>query len=620
MTTTRELIGLGADRLRAAGCETPRLDAELLLAHAIGVERTTVVAHGDAPVGPGAEGTYLGWIGRREAGEPVAYIRGFKEFHGIALAIDARALIPRPETEALVDLALVAVMARLTEAPVDALPGIPRVRLIDVGTGSGAIAVALAVTLRKRRGAAPGCGDRGRRRVGRGARPGPRERGRSRRRGPDRDRGGGPASAVVALPAVGRRRGQPAVRPDRCAGRAPPRRPPSSRAWPSTEDPTACASSPGCSIGSRRRSRRPGSPCSRSAQTRGRRSGPRGRAPSGLVVCGPAGPVGSAARRHPAPDRVVIAGDPGARLPDPAHSARHRRDARRRRSRHPRPDPRGGTGGHRARRRRVAHHGPDGLVGPALRHRPRPDRTGHRLPGRPDPGDAPSPRPGVSVDCSCTPRSMRRRARDVVAWTRMHGLDPHLNHLERFILRADDPNADDYSAFMGARAELVPDLVAAISHPVTKVLAVGEPPLPVEPRAACPRPRSTGAPTVTISHPRFLEFVAPGVSKGRAVRWLARRLGVPLASTLAIGDQWNDLEMLAEVGHGAAMPSAPAGGPRRGPLHRAAARGRGGGAGHRAARPWRRGEHPRGAPGGWPARPSSGVRRGPWRDRRVTAA
>ena len=62
---------------------------------------------------------------------------------------------------------------------------------------------------------------------------------------------------------------------------------------------------------------------------------------------------------------------------------------------------------------------------------------------------------------------------------------------------------------------------------------------------------------MTISHPRFLEFVAPGVSKGRAIRWLARRLGVPLGATLAIGDQWNDIEMLAEVGHGAAMPTAP---------------------------------------------------------------
>jgi hypothetical protein len=67
-----------------------------------------------------------------------------------------------------------------------------------------------------------------------------------------------------------------------------------------------------------------------------------------------------------------------------------------------------------------------------------------------------------------------------------------------------------------------------------------------------------GLADVTISHPRFLEFVAPGVSKGRAIRWLARRLGIPLGATLAIGDQWNDLEMLAEVGHGAAMPTAPA--------------------------------------------------------------
>jgi Cof subfamily protein (haloacid dehalogenase superfamily) len=148
-------------------------------------------------------------------------------------------------------------------------------------------------------------------------------------------------------------------------------------------------------------------------------------------------------------------------------------------------------------------------------------------------------------------------AREIVQWTRDHGMDPHVNHLERFILRADDPNADDYSAFMGARAELVPDLVEAITHPVTKVLAVGEPPVPVE-AAPIARAQFAGRADVTISHPRFLEFIAPGVSKGRAVRWLARRLRIPLAATLAIGDQWNDLEMLAEVGHGTAMPSAPA--------------------------------------------------------------
>ena len=62
---------------------------------------------------------------------------------------------------------------------------------------------------------------------------------------------------------------------------------------------------------------------------------------------------------------------------------------------------------------------------------------------------------------------------------------------------------------------------------------------------------------MTISHPQFLEFMAPGVSKGRAIRWLARRMRIPLGAALAIGDQWNDVEMLAEVGHGAAMPTAP---------------------------------------------------------------
>ena len=108
-------------------------------------------------------------------------------------------------------------------------------------------------------------------------------------------------------------------------------------------------------------------------------------------------------------------------------------------------------------------------------------------------------------------------ARDVIDWTRAHGLDPHVNHLERFILRDDDPKAEDYSIFMGHRAELVPDLVAAIQHPVTKVLAVGEPPLPNE-MAPLAKAAFAGRADVTISHPRFLEFVAPGVSKGRAVR------------------------------------------------------------------------------------------------------
>jgi len=147
MTATRALVEAGTERLRAAGSDTPRLDAELLLAHAIGVDRTAVIAHGEAPVGVDATATYESLIARRETGEPVAYLRGIKEFHGIALTVDARALIPRPETELLVDTAIATVMTALTS-------GVDRsgvLRVADVGTGSGAIAVALAVALRQRR-------------------------------------------------------------------------------------------------------------------------------------------------------------------------------------------------------------------------------------------------------------------------------------------------------------------------------------------------------------------------------------------------------------------------------------------------------------------------------------
>ena len=149
MTTTRALVDEGVVRLRTLGFETPRLDTELLLAHAIGVGRTAVVAHGEAPVGADAEATFRASLDRRAAGEPVAYIRGIKEFHGIALVVDKRALIPRPETEHVVDLVLAEVMTRLA-APAHAGAAEP-IRVVDVGTGSGAIAIALAVALRGRR-------------------------------------------------------------------------------------------------------------------------------------------------------------------------------------------------------------------------------------------------------------------------------------------------------------------------------------------------------------------------------------------------------------------------------------------------------------------------------------
>lgn len=135
-------------RLRASGSATARLDAELLVAHAIGVERTAVVAHPEVPLPPPAARRLVGFVGRRVRGEPVAYIRGVKEFHGLAFAVDARALIPRPETELLVDLGVARVAGALTGSPRPA--GSARYRIVDVGTGCGAVAVALAAALRRR--------------------------------------------------------------------------------------------------------------------------------------------------------------------------------------------------------------------------------------------------------------------------------------------------------------------------------------------------------------------------------------------------------------------------------------------------------------------------------------
>ena len=149
MATIGELLTDGTARLRASGSETPRLDVELLLGWAVGAERTAIVAHPEAPVGADAAAAFETALGRRVAGEPVAYIRGVKEFHGLAFAVDRRALIPRPETELLVSEAERDVAWRLTSAPRPA--GTPSVRVVDVGTGSGAIAVALASLLRKRR-------------------------------------------------------------------------------------------------------------------------------------------------------------------------------------------------------------------------------------------------------------------------------------------------------------------------------------------------------------------------------------------------------------------------------------------------------------------------------------
>jgi Cof subfamily protein (haloacid dehalogenase superfamily) len=145
---------------------------------------------------------------------------------------------------------------------------------------------------------------------------------------------------------------------------------------------------------------------------------------------------------------------------------------------------------------------------------------------------------------------------DVVRWCAAHELIPHFNHLEWMIVAEDEARLEEYRLFVGDRLRLVKDIAVRAQHPVTKVVAIGEGEHTLQLLDEA-RAYFAGRAEVTLSHPRFMEFMAPGVSKGRAVRWLARRAGVPLEQCIAIGDQYNDLEMITEVGHGVAMPSAP---------------------------------------------------------------
>src|SRR4051812_29441497 len=146
--TCGELLTAITDRLRQSGSDTPRLDAELLLGFVLGIDRTGVVAHPEARVGDGQVPLIEAVVERRERGEPVAYIRGVKEFHGLAIGVDPRVLIPRPETELLVDAAVDRVREVLTSGSWD---GRRPFRIWDVGTGSGAIALAMCAELRRRR-------------------------------------------------------------------------------------------------------------------------------------------------------------------------------------------------------------------------------------------------------------------------------------------------------------------------------------------------------------------------------------------------------------------------------------------------------------------------------------
>jgi release factor glutamine methyltransferase len=126
--TVRDALEAAVDALNAAGCETARLDAEVLLGQATGWDRAHLAAEPEARLPVGASREFGEMVRRRVRREPVAYILGRKGFRRIELIVDRRVLIPRPETELLVDLAL------------EVQPS----RVLDVGTGSGAIALAVA--------------------------------------------------------------------------------------------------------------------------------------------------------------------------------------------------------------------------------------------------------------------------------------------------------------------------------------------------------------------------------------------------------------------------------------------------------------------------------------------
>jgi release factor glutamine methyltransferase len=118
---------------RALGLD--RLDTQLLLGQAMGRARTWLLAHDDAVLSAPAAAAWDALAARRAGGEPLAYLVGTKEFRGLELAVGPEVLVPRPETELLVERGLVALQAR---APRSAAP-----RLLDLGTGSGAVALAL---------------------------------------------------------------------------------------------------------------------------------------------------------------------------------------------------------------------------------------------------------------------------------------------------------------------------------------------------------------------------------------------------------------------------------------------------------------------------------------------
>lgn len=141
MTTIRQTLEQGILTLTKAGQVNARLDAQILLSHTLHVERSALYAYPEHLVTPEQEQQFLTLIERRSHGEPVAYLTGHKEFYGLDFLVDKRVLIPRPETELLVEAALKVCRQMLAagRTPI----------IADIGTGSGIIPVTLAVLERR---------------------------------------------------------------------------------------------------------------------------------------------------------------------------------------------------------------------------------------------------------------------------------------------------------------------------------------------------------------------------------------------------------------------------------------------------------------------------------------
>lgn len=137
MATIGELLGQGVQRLTKTSREGVRLEAQVLLSHVLDMERSLLYAYPEREVTPRQAEVYLSLIQRRAQGEPVAYLTGQKEFYGLDFFVDSRVLIPRPETELLVEAALAAGREMLSRGHIPIIA--------DIGTGSGAIPVTLAV-------------------------------------------------------------------------------------------------------------------------------------------------------------------------------------------------------------------------------------------------------------------------------------------------------------------------------------------------------------------------------------------------------------------------------------------------------------------------------------------